>query len=456
MTDVPHTRGPVIGPEHPDFDTETAGYNRLIRHRPALVVGATGAADVISAVRFAGERGMPLAVQATGHGPAVPADGAVLVNTRRMTGVRVDAGAHTARIEAGVRSGQLVHEAAAHGLAPLNGSAPEVGAVSYTLSGGIPLLGRRFGYAADHVRALDVVTADGQLRQVSAESDGDLFWALRGGGGNFGVVVSMEVDLVPLARLYGGGLFFPADATADVLHTYRSWARSMPEQMGSSVLLIRFPDAPALPEALRAKYVSHVRIEYAGPADEGERWVRPLRAVASPLIDTVRDMPYREVGSIHQDPTAPAPFYARTMALRALERETVDAILRTAGPEAGAPYLLELRHLGGALSRPPAVPNAAGRRDAEFNLYSGSLVTSGELDRLRAAHDALHATLVAWATGGVCLNFLTGPDATQERVRSAYLPADYARLAQLKRRWDPDNMFRINHNIAPAGASASM
>jgi FAD/FMN-containing dehydrogenase len=190
--------------------------------------GATGAADVMEAVRFAAARGMPVAVQATRHGPSVPADGAVFINTQRMTGVRVDAAAATVRIAAGVRGGSMVHEAAAHGLAPLNGSAPDVGAISYVLAGGVAMLGRRFGYAADHVRQIDVVTADGQLRQVSAEREPDLFWALRGSRGNHGVVVSLEMDLFPVERLFGGGMYFGADATPDVLRLYRAWSRTCP------------------------------------------------------------------------------------------------------------------------------------------------------------------------------------------------------------------------------------
>jgi FAD/FMN-containing dehydrogenase len=449
--DIPRTRGPVLQPGQDGFDAETSGYNLLVGHRPALVVGATGAADVIEAVRFAAARGMPVAVQATGHGPSVPADGAVFINTRRMTGVRVDAAAATVRIEAGVRGGQVVHEAAAHGLAPLNGSAPEVGAVSYVLAGGVAMLGRRFGYAADHVRKIDVVTADGQLRQVSVEREPDLFWALRGSRGNHGIVVSLEMDLFPVPRLYGGGIYFGADATADVLRLYRSWVATVPEEMGSSILLITMPDIPAVPAPLRGRYVSHVRFAWSGPVEDGERWVRPFRELARPLMDTVRDMPYREVGSIHHDPTAPVAFVARNSMLRELGEATVEALLEQSGPAAAPPYLLELRHFGGALSRPPRVANAIGRRDGAFCVYTGSVVTPGRHDELCAAQAMLHARLRPWSTGGVCLNFLTGPEITLEVLRSAYLPADFERLVTLKKRYDPHNVFRINHNIPVSG-----
>lgn len=444
------TDGPVLRPGDDGYDLERSGYNQLVVHSPAVIVGATGAADVVAAVNAAREEGLPVAVQATGHGVSIPADDAVFINTRRMAGVEIDPTAQIARIEAGVRGRQLVPEAAAHGLAPLNGSAPEVGVVSYMLGGGIAMMGRRFGFAADHVREIDVVTADGQLRTVSVNDEPDLFWALRGGKGNFGVVTAMEFDLVPVERLYGGGLWFGADTASDALHAYSDWIREVPDEMGSSVLLIELPDIPFIPEPTRGRYIAHVRIAYSGPTDQGEQLVQPLRDVAPALLDTVQDMPYSEVGSIHSEPTDPVPFYSRNTMLSDFDHNAVETLLDAAGPDSKAPYLVELRHLGGALARPALVPNAIGRRDAQLVLYSGSVVSPGEQDTVRAAQRALHEALSPWGTGGVCLNFLTGPDITLDDLRSAYLPDDFARLTELKRRYDPDNMFRINHNIPPA------
>lgn len=444
------TDGPALVPGDDGYDAERAGYNQIVEHRPALIVGATGPADVMAAVRYARDHDLPVAVQATGHGVSVPADGAVLVNTRRMDGVRVDPATRTARIEAGVRSRRLVHEAAIHGLAPLNGSAPDVGVVSYVLGGGVPMLGRRYGYAADHVRALDVVTADGELRNVTAEGEPDLFWALRGGRGNFGVVVSLELDLAPVSRLYGGGLWFGGPSVAPALHAYADWVADLPDEMGSSVLVIRMPDVPGVAEPLRGEFVAHVRIAWSGPVDQGEDLVRPLREVAPVLVDTVADMPYRDVGTIHDEPTTPVPFQSRNTMLGTFDHDAGETLLGLAGADAGAPYMVELRHFGGALARPAAQPNAVGRRDGRFCLYSGSVVGPGELDAHRAAHDALHAAMSPWGTGGVCLNFLAGPDVTTDELRSGYLPADFARLTEIKRSHDPHNLFRINHNIDPA------
>lgn len=442
--------GPVFRPGDEGYDSERAGYNLVLDHHPELVVGATGPDDVVAAVGSASAVSRAVGLLATGHGPSVPADGAVLINTQRMNGVQVDPTTRTARIEAGVRWQQVLAETVPHGLAPLNGSSPTVGAIGYLLGGGIGHLGRRYGFAADHVRGMDVVTADGQLRHVTADDDSDLFWALRGTKDNFGVVVATEIDLMPVSRLFGGGLFFGDEPTAGVLHTYREWVRTVPDELSSSVMLMRFPDFPAVPEPLRGRFVTHVRIAYCGSSEDGERWVEPLRAVGPRLMDTLGEMPYSEVGSIHNEPTMPVPFYGRAGLLRDLDAEAVDTLLSLAGPETNPGILLEMRHLGGAYSRMPAVPNPVGGRDAAFTMYSASVLQPGQLvEDVRPVHDGVHQKLGQWSTGGTFFGFLGVDDVTPEQVRTAFTPNDYARLTELKTTYDPDNMFRINHNIAP-------
>lgn len=440
--------GLVIRPDDDGYDAERRGYNLSVVHHPAVIFAAADADDVVAAVRYATRHALPVAVQATGHGPSVPADGAVLVTTVRMNAVEVDPDGRRARFGAGVLSGDLVRAAAEHDLAPLNGSAPGVGAVSYHLGGGVAMLGRQLGYAADHVLAMDVVTAEGWLRRVTAQQESDLFWALRGGGkAGLGIVVAMEIALHPVTRLYGGGMHFSADTTAEALHTYTAWAAKTPEQMGSSVLLMRMPDLPAVPAQLRGQYVSHLRFAFTGTADDGERLVRPFRDLG-PLTDTVAEMPYSEVGTIHAEPTVPVAFHARNSVLETLDADAVATLLRHAGPDAGAPYLVELRHLGGALSRPPAVPNALGRRDGRFCLYAGAAADADDAGALHAALARLHDAMAPWATGGVCLNFLAGPGITADQVRSAYLPTDLARLERIRRDIDPTKTFRISHPLA--------
>jgi FAD/FMN-containing dehydrogenase len=372
-----------------------------------------------------------------------------------MKGVRVDPTERTAWFEAGVTWEQVIHKAAPYGLAPLNGSAPFVGAVSYTLGGGLGVLGRKYGYAADHVRQLDVVLADGRSIQVDAERQPDLFWGLRGDKGNLGVVTSMEIDLMPVARIYGGGLYFSADATSDVLHAYARWTETVPEEMVSSVALGTFPDIGNMPEPLRGRFVTHVRLAYLGTAAAADRIIRPLRQAARPLMDTVQDIPYTLMGSIHNDPQDPLPVVNSTMMLRELEHHTVETLLALAGPAANAPFGVEIRHLGGALARPPKIPNAVGCRDAAFSLYAGSILDPDYAEVIRDSQQALVDRLRPWATGAEVLNFIHGANTTVERVRAAYRPADYDRLAALKAVYDPHNTFRFNHNIPPAARQAS-
>jgi FAD/FMN-containing dehydrogenase len=443
-------RGPVLVPGDQGYEAECAGFNQSVQHRPAVIVGVTDAADVRAAVDFAASHNLPVAVQATGHGPSVPADGALLLSTRRMTGVRVDPLTWTARVAAGVQWEQVIREAATHGLAPLNGSSPLVGVVGYTLGGGIGPLARAYGYAADRVRQIEVVTADGQPRRATAEQHPDLFWALRGGKGNFGVVTSIEFDLVPVSRLYGGGLFFPGERAAEVLHAYREWTRDIPDAMTSSVALNRFPPSPEVPAPLRGRFAAHVRIAYLGTPGEGERLVGPLRAVAPTILDTVADMPYTDMASIHSDPTEPLPAYERSLMLADVGPDTVDTVVKLAGPDSdGAPMMVEVRHLGGALSRPPLVPSAVGNRDAGYLFFALTAAPPDRADKATADIDRLIDAMTPWGTGQSYLNFTGVLDATPERTRRAYDPESYERLAAIKTTYDPHNLFRINHNIPP-------
>jgi FAD/FMN-containing dehydrogenase len=442
-------RGRVLMPQQDGFDAEHAGFNQCVEHRPALIVAAEGPQDVVAAIRFAADGGLPVAVHATGHGVAAAADGALLINTSRMDGLQVHADIRTARIEAGVRWRQVIDAAARFRLAPLNGSAPDVGAVSYTLGGGMGLMARKYGFAADHVRSLDVVTPDGKLRHASHKENADLFWALRGGKGNFGVVVSMQIELMPVSRLYGGALIFDGAKAADVLRTWQVWTEVIPEEMTSSIALMRCPDLPDIPEPLRGRYVAWVRIAYLGSDDQGERLVEPLRGLGPRLLDTVTDMPYTDVGSIHSDPEFAAPWVERTAMLHRLDGVAVDTLLDSAGPDSGSGMMVvELRHLGGALRRQPRVPNAVGNRDAAYSLLAVTPAGPEDAPRAAAEMERMIDALEPWRTGGKCLNFLNGPTVAGQ-AESAYDPGTYRRLRALKAKYDPGNMFRFNVNIPP-------
>jgi len=418
----------------------------LAAPRPAAVVTPTGVADIRAAVRFAADAGLPVTVRATGHG-AYLSDGALLVNMGRLAGLRIDPATRTARVEPGVRSGALVREAAAFGLAPLNGASPLVGVVGYTLSGGLGPLGRANGYAADLVREMDVVTADGELVTTSPEREPELFWASRGGKGNFGVVTSMEIELVEQPRLYGGNMFLPGEAAADLLHAYREWTATLPDETSSSVALIRLPPIEQLPEFLRGRTVLALRFAHPGPAEEGAALLAPMREVAAPLTDSVRDMPYAEVASIHDDPTNPGAFVDRTGVLRELTAATVDALLDVAGPDRDWPSVVELRQLGGALARPPAHGNAVPYRDAAFSLFMVGQAGQDGAAPVQERHDRLVDALSPWRHGPF-LPFVGVGEADQ--LADAYDPATYQRLRAAKSTYDPRNLFRGNANIPPA------
>lgn len=431
-------RGAVLVPGDEGYDEESDGFQQADRHRPDMIVVAEDAGDVREALSFARRSGLPLAVQATGHGLGPAARGGVLVSTRRMRGITVDARARTAWIEAGVRAADLVTEAARYGLAPVNGSAPGVGIVSYALGGGVGLLGREFGYAADLVRRIDLVTGDGTPREVTAESEPELFWGLRGGGGAFGVVTGMEIGLVPVERIYGGCLQFDGGEVAeDVLRIWQEWTKSVPENMCSAVSLLPKPDIPQLPEPLRGRFVAQVHIAFDGPAEEGARLVEPLRAIGSLLVDGLGEMPYTESASIFKEPETPHPYRSVNAMLDGpLSGDAVRAVLDEVGPGAEAMCVTGLRHMGGAFAREPSVPNAVDNRRAAYLFYVLSPFEPETEDTVRALHDrALDG--VSDRAVGRNLNFLYGPQ-DDEMLRPLYGQEKADRLARLKERYDPD------------------
>lgn len=446
-----NVRGPVFLPGDDGYDVERDSFQAAFHHRPAVVVGAECADDVRAAMAFADERGLAVAVQATGHGlSATLSDEGILINTTRMDDIQVDAASGTAWIEAGVRFEQLVPEAARHGLAPLNGSAPHVGAVGYTLGGGLGLLSRSFGYAADHVRRLDLVTGDGRLHHVTADSEPDLFWALRGGSGNFGVVTGIEIELLPVSRIYGGSLYFDGELAEKVLRAWLDWTVDLPEGLTSSVSLLPFPDVPVVPEPLRGRYVAQVRIAFTGDAETGAELVDPLRAVGPRLMDDLREMPYTESWSICNDPTTPHGYHSDNALLRDFDADVVPTLLTLAGPTADAMCILEFRHLGGALARQPAVANAVGGRDAHYMVSVLSpLFELSDVEKVQSVHEQVLEAVKPWMSGR-CLNFLLGGYKTAEQVATTYNSDDYHRLAELKSRHDPKNVFHRNHNVVPA------
>lgn len=435
--------GPVLEPTEPGYADEVSGFNAAYLPSPAVVVGATCAADVAAAVRHAAATGRRIAVQATGHGLYGDLNGTVLVSTRRMTGLTIDPDTRTARVEAGVRWREVIDAAAPHGLAPLNGSSSGVGVVGYTTGGGMGPMARRYGFAADHVTALTIVTADGEIRDVDAERDPDLFWAVRGGKGNFGIVTSIEFALMPVTRFYGGGIFFPGESASEILHAWRRWAPTLPEDATTSVALLALPPDPNLPPPLQGRFVAHLRFTHLGSAESGADLLAPMRAAAEPIMDLVDEMPYPAIDAVHMDPTDPMPVWDRGTALSALPAEAVDAILTEAGPDSSSPLVLvELRLLGGAIARRPQVPNAVTGRDAAFSVFCLGVVAGPDAAvQVPARTASLVEALAPWATGGL-LNLLG--QASPSRVGALWSDDDRARLLAIKQRHDPSGVFSTN------------
>ncbi|MFD6993505.1 FAD-binding oxidoreductase [Streptomyces sp. NPDC059943] len=441
----------VFRPGDPGYDEELSGFQLGFSPRPDVIVGATGVDDVRTAVAHAAAHGLPVGVQATGHGVPAATEGGLLITTRRMDGVRIDPGARTATVEAGVRWRQVIEAAGPHGLAPLNGSSPVVGAVSYTLGGGLGLLAREFGYAADHVRALDVVTADARLRRVTPDSDPDLFWALLGGGHNFGVVTALEMDLVPVARLYGGALLFDGELRDDVVATYLDWLGTVPETLTSSLAVMVYPDMEQLPPFLRGRYTLSIRVAFTGDEAEGERLVAPLRAIGPAITDSLREMPYTDSATIHGDPDFPHAYWGDSAMLSGLDARTLTELLELTGPDAPVMCIVQLNPLGGALASRPEVPNAVPYRDAAFLIRGLSPLAGPDLPAVRELYGRFFDRL-APVTVGRSLNFVFADGA---RTKGLYDTGTARRLAGLKAQYDPANLFRLNYNIRPAESAGS-
>jgi FAD/FMN-containing dehydrogenase len=432
--------GPVHTPGDPGYDEARRPWMPNHDPHPTLVAEATGAADVAAAIRFAREHDLPLAVQATGHGVVAPADGALLLRTGRMTGAEVDPERRVARVAAGTPWSAVIAAAAPHGLAALSGTSAGVSVTGYTVGGGAGYLSRAYGYAADSVLRAEVVTADGERVTATADAHPDLFWALRGGSGNYGVVTELEFRLLPVERLWGGMAMFEPERAAEALAVYRDWAPDEPDESSTAVMLMDLPPLPMFPEEVRGRRVLGLRAVYLGSAAEAAELYRPLlEACGRPLLDGLGETTFGALASM-APPAPPVPAESHI----ALLDELPDAVIEAAA-QAGAPLSsLEIRHWGGAMARPLEGAGPIGHRDVPYSVLATAM--SPDREAAKAAIAAFARAIAPHATGASFLNFLADPSQTA----SAYTPADYARLAEVKRAYDPDNVFRGNHNIPPA------
>jgi hypothetical protein len=433
--------GAVHAPTDAGYAPELAGFNTSAVHRPDLVVAAASAEDVVQAVRFAGERGHRVHVQATGHGGHGAVTSGLLISTRRLDGLSIDVASATATIGAGVRWGAVIAGAAEHGLAPVAGSSPTVGVVGYVLGGGLGPLARSHGFSSDYLVRLAVVTGAGDLVEASAESHADLFWALRGGKLGLGVVTEVGLRLVPLRSLYAGALFFDEPHIEAALRAWVDWTATAHARVTTSVAIVRFPARDAVPPPFRGRRLLALRFAYPDDLAEGARLAAPLRAAAPVYLDSLGELPAAQVARIHNDPTDPLPAWTTGMLLGHADQGLASVLLRHFGPDTDPPFVAaEVRHLGEATSRDVAEGSAAGGRAAAFTLS----VISARPDLFEhvvpAAADRLIAEVQPWLSPETNINF-AGKPRSPEHLASAWPAATLARLAEVRRRHDPRRLF---------------
>jgi FAD/FMN-containing dehydrogenase len=410
---------------------------------------AETANDVAEAVRFARANDMHVVVQATGHGFTLPANDAMLINMSLMNYVKVNADAQTAWIEGGSKWWPVLEKAQAVGLMPLLGSTPDVGAVGYTLGGGVGWLARKYGLSADSVNAFEVVTADGEILWASEDENSDLFWALRGGGGSFGVVTGMEIRLYPVTTVYGGNLYYPAEMAKEVMTRFREWIKTTPEELTSSVVLMNYPPIPEVPDFLRGQSFVQVRGAYTGDMEVGEELMKYWREWKTPAFDMFGPLPLTRVAEISNDPQDPVGAFVTGVWLKDLSDEAIDTIIRYAlDPRI---TISEIRHVGdGAISRVDKHANAYGNRDASLVLELIAITPTQDMWLAADAYAREYKqALEGHLTGGVYINFLEG-DERQARTKDAFTAENYQRLRAIKAKYDPENVFSHAFHIPPA------
>ncbi|WP_300683133.1 FAD-binding protein [Nocardioides sp.] len=426
--------------------TSLPTFNLAHAHTPRAVLAPRSTEEVADAVRAAAAAGERLTPVGTGHGWTHRIEGGFALLTGALDDVTVDPTTETVRIGAGATWAQVLSAAAPYGLAPVAGSAPGVGVVGYLLGGGLSPWGRTFGWGSDYLRSAQVVSGTGEVLTVSPTSHPDLFWALRGGKEIPAVVTSVEVGLVRLTRMYGGGLFFDAADADAVLAGWVAWSAGLPEEVNTSIALLRLPDLATVPEPLRGRCVLHVRIAVpltaADSAATAAAAVAPVRALAPTVLDTLGELPATALGALHADPETPMPVVEAGALLGALDRDAVSALLEVVGPGAPAPLsVVEVRRLGGRLAHPPALADAVIGREAAYGLF----VVSAPLPELfdgpvAATVAALAQAMAPWTTGTFQPNFvgsLNLPGAV-DRSRNA---EDRARLQRLRETYDPAGLI---------------
>ena len=432
-------------PGDPGYDDARRAWNLAVDQHPAAVALPQSVDDVVAAVDYARTVGLRVAVQGTGHGARHDLlDGTLLINTARLTGVEIDPGARTARVAAGTIWIDVVDAAIEHGLTALHGSAQDVGVVGYSLGGGIGWFARKHGLSSSSVLSAEVVTADGEVVLADPETNPDLFWALRGGGGSFGVVTSVEIALYPITEAYAGWLIWPMDRASEVLAAWAEWTRGAPEEVTSIGRLLQLPPIPEVPEALRGRQVVVVEAAYLGDEASGRELLRPLLDL-EPEIDTFATLTARGLTELHQDPPGPVPGVGDGWMLDTLDAAGASAIVESAAMDGTAPLVsLELRHLDGALGRPDPNGGVLSHLEASYVLYAvGAPMGPVTPDAIEARLGEVRSASAPWAARTTYFNFADGDVDPSD----LYPDGSFDRLAEIRAKVDPDGLFRARHTI---------
>jgi FAD/FMN-containing dehydrogenase len=445
-------RGSVLRPDDPDYDVFRRIWNGSIDKHPALIIRCAGVSDVINAVKHGRQSGLPVAVRSGGHsfpGFSV-ADDALMIDLSPMKGVRVDPDKRTARVQAGVLLGELDRETQAFGLAVPSGIVTHTGVAGLTLGGGIGWIQRKYGLSIDKLRSVDVVTADGEFVTASHDENEDLFWGVRGGGGNFGIVTEFEFECVPLGtQLLAGPIMWPMEKSGEVLRFYRDWVADAPDELMTIVLHRKAPPMPWVPEELHGKLVVIIAPCWAGDPEAGEKFVKPLREFSSPVADVCTVKPFLVHQSMFDPSFVPGRwYYFKSCDVAELTDEIIDITqersLQIKSPLTSYP----IWQMGGAINNVGDGDTAFGGRASAFTYNIGcSTETSEGFEEERQWVRDYWTALEPWHQW-VYVNFLDNEG--EERIRTAYGADKYDKLKALKRKYDPDNFFRINQNIPPA------
>ena len=441
--------GRVVLPGDGDWDAARQAFDLMVDLQPEAVAFPSDERDVAAIVNYAREQGLRLAPQSTGHnaGPLGSLEGTILVNTSRLTGVSIYASAHQVRVGTATKWEHVAPQLSELGLAGLHGSSPDVGIAGYSLGGGMGWLARKYGLQTNSVTAIELVTADGHLIRTDAVHEPDLFWALRGGGGNFGVVTAIEFNVYPVEQVYAGTLIFPFERAAELWHTWREVLPGLPDELMTWASLWQFPDLPGVPEHVRGGSFAILFGAFLGGKADGRELLRPLRALG-PTMDTFAMGPPGVLGSLAlEDWFMPLPFLTAHQLLGALPAAAIDDLV-AAGAQPGSPLgMLQLRHLGGALARKPPGAGARATLPGELQLFAAGVAG----DEASAA--AIRATLGAVENAvrpyhvGYYPNFVEHPaDAS-----TFFDPDTWTRLREIKTLYDPDDLFKGNHHIPPLG-----